>query len=176
LARTVITGAGLLAVAGGIGRLFSLVSSPILTRVLGPSPYGVVALLGTVTSFATTAALLGVDLSYSRYFLAADPERAYAVERFCWRFAAGAAIAAATAAAAAWSLGVNGGLSESLAVMVALGTFLPAMNVMATTESVSPCPSSLLWYGDPTHGRSSLALPRASPPARSLPVFRPLGS
>ena len=134
LARTVITGAGLLAVAGGIGRLFSLISSPILTRVLGPSPYGVVALLGTVTSFATTAALLGVDLSYSRYFLAADPERAYAVERFCWRFAAGAAIAAATAAAAAWSLGVNGGLSESLAVMVALGTFLPAMNVMATTR------------------------------------------
>lgn len=134
LARTVITGAGLLAVAGGIGRLFSLLSSPILTRVLGPSPYGVVALLGTVTSFATTAALLGVDLSYSRYFLAADPERAPAVERFCWRFAAGTALAASTAAAAAWVLGVHGGLPESLAVMVVLGTFLPAMNVMVTTR------------------------------------------
>jgi O-antigen/teichoic acid export membrane protein len=134
LARTVVTGAGLLAVAGGIGRLFSLVSSPILTRVLGPSPYGVVALLGTVTSFATTAALLGVDLSYSRYFLASDPERAHAVERFCWRFAAGTALAASAAAGAAWSLGLNGGLPESLAVMVVLGTFLPAMNVMVTTR------------------------------------------
>jgi len=134
LARTVITGAGLLVVAGGIGRLFSLVSSPILTRVLGPSPYGAVALLGTVTSFATTAALLGVDLSYSRYFLAADAVKAQAVERFCWRFAAGTALAVSAAAAAVWSLGVNGGLPESLAVMVALGTFLPAMNAMATTR------------------------------------------
>ena len=134
LARTVITGAGLLAMAGGIGRLFSLVSSPILTRVLGPSPYGVVALLGTVTSFATTVALLGVDLSYSRYFLAADPERVHAVERFCWRFAAGTALAASAAAAAAWILGIHRELPESLAVMVVLGTFLPAMNVMVTTR------------------------------------------
>ena len=136
LARTVLTGAGLIAVAGGIGKLFSLVTSPILTRLLGPSPYGVVALLGTVTSFATTVAMLGVDLSYSRYYLAAGQrEREAAVERFCWRFAIGMALVAPFAGAAAWRAGSGRtGLSSGLAVMVAAGTFLAVINTMATTR------------------------------------------
>jgi O-antigen/teichoic acid export membrane protein len=136
LARTVVTGAGLIALAGGISRLFSLVTSPILTRLLGPSPYGVVALLGTVTSFATMIAMLGVDLSYARYCLAAEvPEQEASVERFCWRFAVGMASLASVAAGGAWwGFSRRMGLPADLAVMVAAGIFLPVVSVMATTR------------------------------------------
>lgn len=131
-----MTGAGLIALAGGISRLFSLVTSPILTRLLGPSPYGVVALLGTVSSFATTIAMLGVDLSYSRYYLgAAVQEQGAAVERFCWRFAFGMAFLASLTTGAAWWFGSRRmGLQGSLAIMVAAGIFLAVGNAMATTR------------------------------------------
>jgi O-antigen/teichoic acid export membrane protein len=131
-----LTGAGLISLAGGISRLFSLVTSPILTRLLGPSPYGVVALLGTATSFATTIAMLGVDLAYSRYYLgAAAPEQGAAVERFCWRFALGMASLASVATGAAWWLGSSRmGLQGDLGIMVAAGIFLAIWNAMATTR------------------------------------------
>lgn len=133
LAGRVVVGTGLLATAGVVSRLFSFASSPVLTRLLGPSPYGVVALVGTVTSFGATAALLGIDLAYGRYFFTADQERAAAVERFCWRFAAVTAVAASALLAAGWFFFSGKGLPSDLFLMVALGTFLPALNVMVTT-------------------------------------------
>jgi O-antigen/teichoic acid export membrane protein len=133
LAGRVVFGAGLLAAAGVASRLFSFASSPILTRLLGPSPYGVVALVGTVTSFGATAALLGIDLAYGRYFFTADQERAAAVERFCWRFAAVTAVAAAAALGAGWFFLSGEDLPGDLFLMVTIGTLLPALNVMVTT-------------------------------------------
>lgn len=135
LARAVMGGAGLIAVAGGLNKLFSLVSAPILTKVLGPSPYGVVALLGTITSLATTVALLGVDLSYSRFFFSGVPEDGEKIEGFCWRFSVGMACGVSLASAFAWwawsdLLGFPG----NLAVMIGAGIFLAVVNVMATTR------------------------------------------
>jgi O-antigen/teichoic acid export membrane protein len=129
----VVFGAGLLAAAGVVSRLFSFASSPILTRLLGPTPYGVVALVGTVTSFGATAALLGIDLAYGRYFFTADQERAAAVERFCWRFAAVTALVAAAILGAGWFFLSGEDLRSDLSLMVAVGTLLPALSVMVTT-------------------------------------------
>jgi O-antigen/teichoic acid export membrane protein len=135
LARVVLTGAGLIALAGGVNRVFSIVTAPILTRLLGPVPYGVVALLGTVTSFASIAALLGVDMSYARFFLAVAPGEANAVERFCWRFTAGTAIAISLAAGALWSaMSGYADLQRSLAVMVTAGILLSVANNMSATR------------------------------------------
>jgi O-antigen/teichoic acid export membrane protein len=135
LARTVLGGTGLIASAGGISKLFTLVSAPILTRELGPSPYGVVALLGTVTSLATTVALLGVDMSYSRFFFAGDAEEAAAVERFCWRFTMAGGVVVSLVAALAWFWGsAAADLPPGMALMVAVGVFLAVLNTMATTR------------------------------------------
>ena len=135
LARTVLGGTGLIAAAGGITKLLSLITAPILTRTLGPSPYGVVALLGTVTSLATTVALLGVDLSYSRFFFSGDREDSANVERFCWRFAIGSAcIVSLTAGLAWWGGSDRLELSGGLALMIVIGVFLAVVNVMATTR------------------------------------------
>lgn len=132
LARTVFGGAGLITAAGFASRFFGLLSAPILTRVLGPVPYGEVALVGTVTSIATTVALFGIDMSYSRYYFSGSPEESAAVERFCWQFAAAASIGVSAAAAAAWWwLGPLAGQPSSYAVMVWAGILLGAGNAMA---------------------------------------------
>ncbi len=133
LARTVLSGAGLITAAGAVSRLFGLVSSPILTRVLGPGPYGEVALVGTVTSLATTLALFGVDMSYARYYFSGSPEESAAVERFCWRFTVAASLGVSLAAAAAWWwLGPRTGQPPGYAVMVVAGILLGAANAMAS--------------------------------------------
>lgn len=83
----------MIAIADGASKIFMLVSAPILTRELGPSPYGAVAILVTVTALAATVALVGQDMSYACFFFSGSSEEGRAVERFCWRFTMGAACA-----------------------------------------------------------------------------------
>ena len=134
LARAVLGGTGVLAAAGAVTKGFGLVSAPILTRLVGPEGYGVVALAGTISSLATTVALLGVDLSYARfYFDAGGP--AEEVERFCWRFALGAGLAVSLLAGAGWWWGSAGVPRPwDVASAVAAGTFLAVVTTMATTR------------------------------------------
>lgn len=135
LAKAVFGGAGLLAAAGVANKLISLVSAPILTKALGPSPYGVLSLVGTITTFATTVALLGVDMSYSRFFFGQDPEEGNAVERFCWRFGLASGCAVSSVAGLLWWLGGERlGLPRGLAFLVSGWIFLAVLNVLATTR------------------------------------------
>lgn len=134
-ARTVISGTGMIAVAGGAGKIFMLVSAPILTRELGPSPYGAVALLVTVTSLAATVAMAGQDMSYARFFFSGSSEDGRAAERFCWRFTMSAACAVSLLAGLGWYLWSDAaGLPSSLALMVIAGIFLSVLNTMASTR------------------------------------------
>ncbi len=135
LARSVLGGMGLLAAAGAATKLFGLLSSPILTRLVGPSPYGVVALAGTISSLATTVAMMGVDLSYARYFFEDNGARGEQVERFCWRFSIGTGLVMSFLAGWAWwwwddTSGSPGGLGA----VVAAGTFVAVGIAMATTR------------------------------------------
>lgn len=135
LARAVLGGTGLLAGAGAITRLFGLVSSPILTRLVGPEPYGVVALAGTISSLATTVAMMGVDLSYARYFFDGGSARGEAVERFFWRFSLGTGLAMSLLAGTFWWWWDDATASRGgLAVVVAAGTFAAVGIAMATTR------------------------------------------
>lgn len=135
LARTVIGGTGLIAAAGVAGKLFTLVSAPILTRELGPGPYGDVALFVTVTSLAATVALAGQDMSYARFFFAGDPEEGKAAERFCWRFTMAAACAVSLLAGLGWYLWSGAaGLPAAFASMVVITIFLSVLNTMASTR------------------------------------------
>jgi O-antigen/teichoic acid export membrane protein len=134
-ARAVFGGAGLLAAAGILTKLFGLASSPILTRLVGPSPYGIVALAGTISSLATTLAMMGVDLSYARFFFDGGGDEGDAVERFCWRFSLGMGLAVSLVAGFGWWW-----VSEAppgpgdLAAVVAAGTFTAVATSMATTR------------------------------------------
>lgn len=135
LTRAVIGGTGLIAIAGGVNKLFTLVSAPILNRALGPSPYGIVALLGTVTALAATVALAGVDMAYARFFFSGGPDEGRAAERFCWRFTMGSALAVSLLAGLGWYLWSGGaGLPAALGLMVAAGVFLAVAGAMASTK------------------------------------------
>ncbi len=135
LARAVIGGTGLIAAAGAINRVFSLITAPILTVALGPVPYGVVALLGTVTSLGSLFALSGVDMSYSRFYFSESPGQGQAVERFCWRFALAVSLLVSVVSLAAWWCWSGRiGLPASLAWMAAAGIFFGSLNTMAMTR------------------------------------------
>jgi len=132
----VLGGTGLVTAAGVVNKLFSLVSAPVLTKALGPAPYGVAALAATVTSLASTAALMGIDLSYARFFFAGRPGEGEAVERFCWRRSLASAAVLALAAAAIWiAVSNRAGVSPGLSLMVGLGVLLAVANTMAGTRT-----------------------------------------
>lgn len=87
LAKQVIGGTSLITLAGVVSRLLSFITLPVLTPLLGPEPYGMAALVGTLVALGSTLALLGIDLPYTRFFLQEDTVTRLFVERFCWRFA-----------------------------------------------------------------------------------------
>lgn len=135
LARSVLAGTGLMAVAGMAVKLLGLLSSPILTRLVGPEPYGVVALAGTISSFATTVAMMGVDLSYTRYFFEGESARGEQVERFSWRFSIGTGLFMSILAGCAWwLLDASSGSPGGLGAIVAASTIVAVGIAMATTR------------------------------------------
>lgn len=135
-ARAVLTGTAAITLAGVVTRLISLVSMPILTRLLGPEAYGGAALAGTVTALASTLALLGIDLAYARFYFERQGAGQAEVEAFCWRYALISSAAVATAAGVLWwgvlSAFVNA--APALGVLIALATLLGPTNVMAQTR------------------------------------------
>lgn len=102
LAKQVIGGTGVITGAGVAARLLAFLTVPILTPLLGPTPYGAVALVGTVTALASVLALLGIDMAYARFYLQEEESIRAAVERFCWRFAVTGSIVIALLAAGGW--------------------------------------------------------------------------
>jgi O-antigen/teichoic acid export membrane protein len=100
--RQVVAGTGIVTVAGVGGRMLTMLTVPLLSPLLGPAPYGVAALVGSVVSLAGVLALLGIDMAYTRFYLQEDERYRTSVEAFCWRFAASGAIGVALLAACAW--------------------------------------------------------------------------
>jgi O-antigen/teichoic acid export membrane protein len=89
ITRRIFGATALVTLAQGFARLFGIISAPILTRILGPAPYGEMALINTVTTLAATISLFGIETSYGRNYYCGDKSQTLAVEQFCWRFAFG---------------------------------------------------------------------------------------
>jgi O-antigen/teichoic acid export membrane protein len=133
LARRIFAGTGIIMLASGLVRAFSVVASPVLTRLLGPPAYGSASLVGTLVAFIGTVALLGIDMSYSRYYYGGVSAEPGAVERLCWRFALGSVSVLASVGALAWVyvLAPRAGASPSLGVFVGIGGLLTVTGTMA---------------------------------------------
>ena len=58
--------------ADAVGKGLSLLLFPIFTRVLTPTEYGAIEVIGTVISLVTSILILGLDSATSRYYYAAD--------------------------------------------------------------------------------------------------------
>jgi O-antigen/teichoic acid export membrane protein len=137
LARKVITGTGIVTAAGVVSRALSLLTAPLLSRLLGPEPYGVAALAGNTVALASTLALVGIDQAYARFYLQERGESRASVERYSWRFAALGATVAALASSAIWYwLGERWVRPDQMSVVLYLAPaiLLSIMGIMATTR------------------------------------------
>lgn len=85
IVKKVFGASAIIILANGLNRLFTILAAPILTRVLGPAPYGVMALGETATSLASTFSLLGIDMAYVRFYVSQTNTTGHVVETFCWR-------------------------------------------------------------------------------------------
>ncbi len=87
IVKKVFRASAIIILANGLNRLFAILAAPILTRVLGPTPYGVMALVGTATSLGSTFSLVGIYMGYIRFYFSETNRTDQAVEKFCWRYA-----------------------------------------------------------------------------------------
>jgi len=136
IAKRIFGATTLITIAKAVVMVLTLFSAPILTRILGPGPYGTMALIASGSSFAVTLGLLGVDMSYARFFFAKQSGGNEDIERFCWRFSVGfSAIIAICACGILWTfykeLFGDGLLLISFWLMVVLGT----VRIMAETRN-----------------------------------------
>ena len=135
-AKQVIGGTAVITIAGIGGRLVSILTVPIVSALLGPAPYGVASLVGTVVSLASVLALLGIDMAYARYYLQEDTLQRPSVERYCWRFAARGSIVAALLAGGGWYWLGSRWLDNyrSIALYTVFAIILSAIVTMASTR------------------------------------------
>jgi len=135
--QRVISGASQLTLSNGAVRLLSMVSMPILTRLLSPQAYGNAALAGTIISLMSVFALAGIDMSYTRAYHSAQPPSGVSVEHYCWRFAILGALLSAVCGAVAWWFFNRDSIDQDrhLAILVALGVAFSAPCIMAQNRA-----------------------------------------
>jgi O-antigen/teichoic acid export membrane protein len=132
--KKVFGASAIIILANGLNRLFAILAAPILTRILGPTPYGVMALVGTATSLASTFSLLGIDMGYVRFYFSKTNITSQAVESFCWRYAILSSIAVGVLSIYAWQrLSEKPYNSFLIALMVGLTIILFVTNTMSQT-------------------------------------------
>jgi O-antigen/teichoic acid export membrane protein len=136
LLRRVLAGATIVSVASLIERLLRFVTAPILTAALGPVPYGVMALVNTLSAMGGSVASLGLDLSYSRHYWGEDDLDQASAERFCWRFAfLNATIVALSLTVVSWFIFPQATRSVALLCLgVGVASILTVLQTMATTR------------------------------------------
>lgn len=134
IARKVFGASAIIILANGLNRLFAMLAAPILTRVLGPAPYGVMALVGTATSLASTLGLLGIDMSYARFYFEKINTTNHAVETFCWRYAIVSSIFVGILSTCVWQFLFESSNGKPwVALTVGLTTILFVINTMSQT-------------------------------------------
>lgn len=115
-AHRILTGTAILTGSSVLGRLLAFLTIPILTRALGPGPFGEAAIVATVTALATVFATSGIDLSYARFGLQGVQNERVQVERFVWRWALTASILVGSLIGGGWLVAHPGEADGGLGV------------------------------------------------------------
>jgi O-antigen/teichoic acid export membrane protein len=133
ITRRIFGATAIVTLAQGFVRLFGIISAPILTRVLGPVPYGEMALINTITTLATTISLFGIETSYARNYYCGDRSQTLSVEQFCWRFAFGSAVVVGLLACLVIAAVLPAGMDISETMLVTIGILI----VVGVTQQMS---------------------------------------
>ena len=134
--KKVFGASAIIILANGLNRLFAILAAPVLTRILGPAPYGVIALVGTATSLASTLSLLGIDMGYVRFYFSKTNTANQAVENFCWRYAMFSSITVGVLSIYLWQILLGKPYNNFLvALIVGLSIILFVVNTMSQTAA-----------------------------------------
>ncbi len=134
IGKRVFGASGIIIFANGLNRLFAILAAPILTRVLGPAPYGVMALVGTATSLASVFSLLGIDMGYVRFYFSKTSTSNPAVENFCWRYAIFSSVTIGVLSVFLWQILLAKPYNNFfIALVVAITIILFVANTMSQT-------------------------------------------
>lgn len=110
----------------------TLLCFSLLSRWLGPKPFGLYSLASTLVGLASTLGLLGLDMAYARYYLDSKSDDKISVESFCWSRSAGSACLFAFVSTLLWiGLSQKIGASDRIIVTISL-PFIIVFSVMAT--------------------------------------------
>jgi O-antigen/teichoic acid export membrane protein len=137
LGKRIVSATFQLTLSNGLVRLLSLVTMPLLTRLLSPAAYGTAAMAGTVISLVSVFALSGMDMSYARAYFAKQAPTRDVVEAFAWRYALGAGLIAAVLSAIVWWLVLAHSfkLPAYLAGLLGIGVLLSIAYTMSQTRA-----------------------------------------
>lgn len=137
ITKRILGATALVTVAQGIVRLFGIGSAPILTSLMGPVPYGTMALINSIITLVATVALFGIETSYSRSYFGSEYADKSAVEQFCWRFAFGSSVSVALFACFfIWLIGAKlFGDGKNMLLVVCLIIILYVIQAMALVRA-----------------------------------------
>ena len=112
-------------------RLISLVTMPVLTRLLPAQAYGGASLAGTMISLLSVLFMAGIDMSYARSYFATTGPGGKEVEAFVWRYAVLAALASGVVGGLIWFVVAPFfQLDRSLAGIVGAGAILSFLGLL----------------------------------------------
>ncbi|OQX10979.1 MAG: hypothetical protein BWK76_19810 [Desulfobulbaceae bacterium A2] len=136
LSRRIASATIQLTLSGILVRLLSLITMPLLTRLLSPSAYGTAAMAGTFVSLIAVFALSGMDMSYMRTYHSNVSPSGHDVEIFVWRYVLGTGLLAGVCLACTWGLLARVfSLPVYLGGLLGLCTFLSLACAMSTTRA-----------------------------------------
>jgi PST family polysaccharide transporter len=137
MARRIAGGMGRVTAGGIAARSLSLISLPILTRLLEPRDYGLAALAATVVALLTVLATRGLGLGYVRYGFDPESPGFAAVESHVWRSAlVGAGVCSVAGCLLwVWALAEASGAPPSIGTMVGVGVFLSVLVAITRTAA-----------------------------------------
>lgn len=75
-----------LTLSNGLVRMASILTMPILTRLLTPSAYGIAAMSGNFVALISVIGLAGIDMSYVRSYHSKSGPSGSKVEVFAWQW------------------------------------------------------------------------------------------
>lgn len=126
----------LLTASNAAVRALSLITMPVLTRLLPPDAYGATAIVGTLIALLGVVAIAGMDMSYARAYYASSGPSGAPVEIFAWRYTLVAATGIALAGGLLWLLAADFlGLPRILGAFVVLGVMLTVVQTMVQVKA-----------------------------------------
>lgn len=137
ISKSVISATFLITISNASVRLLSIITMPLLTRLLPPDAYGTANIIATAISLVSVLSLAGMDMSYARAYYAKDTPNGEYVESLVWQISLGMGLISGLVLSFIWWHFISKYLKlpQYLSAFVGLGVLLNVTNTLSLTRS-----------------------------------------